>query len=128
MNMHVGALSSEIAADDEGPATVEQMAKLEFEAWPYTDEEWKPPTNEEWANLANPHLVMVRIAWITMHKSKEELIEVISGLEESDVIDATMDGIDNTADYFDGLAQLMRGAQARMLCAGSMLAVAEGGV
>src|SRR5690606_31820705 len=60
-------------APDTGPACVETMAALEFQAWRHQPGEWSPPSNEEWARLANPHLVSVRLAWLSLHKSKDEL-------------------------------------------------------
>ena len=40
--------------------TDDQLAALPFTAWVHTPDEWKPPTNVEWVNLANPHLITIR--------------------------------------------------------------------
>jgi hypothetical protein len=61
--------------------TDDQLAAHPFEAWVHTPDEWKPPTNVKWANLANPHLISIRMAWLIMHKTKPELIEMVKGMD-----------------------------------------------
>ena len=51
-----------------------------FEPWKTTDVSWTPPSNEEWARLANPHLISVRLAWLTLQKSKDDLVTVANEL------------------------------------------------
>lgn len=105
-------------ASDTQPATEEQMAAMDFEPWQHTPDEWKPPTNEEWARLANPYLVTVRIAWLTMHKTKEELMEATATMGE-EAGHALMNNFISTINFFKGMLATLEAAEARILCAGS---------
>ena len=94
-----------------------EFAAVDFEPWVHTPDEWTPPSNVEWAALANPHLVTIRIAWLIMHKSKTELIEMIEGLER-DVAVEMLDRLLDTSRWIKGLHCIADGALARMMCAG----------
>jgi len=54
--------------------SIDEMAMLEFTPWAEHDGEWTHPSDEEWSSLADPDLISVRLAWLTLHKSKDELI------------------------------------------------------
>lgn len=97
--------------------TDEQFAALRFEAWVHTADEWKPPTNVEWANLADPHLITIRIAWLIMHKTKPELVQMIEGMDK-DLFKTTFGRIDRTSEWLKGLDAIVTGAVARLACVG----------
>jgi hypothetical protein len=97
-------------------ATVEQMAALDFEPWPRPD--WIPPTNEEWAELANPYLVTIRIAWQTVQRTKPDLVKMMAALDE-DVGRGLMESFVDTLSFFEGVVGLLKCAEARILAAGA---------
>lgn len=92
------------------------MATLEFRPWRALAEGWTPPTNEEWTNLANPHLVSVRLAWLTVHKSKDELIAVADELGDEGLMEL-VGQIGQSADWFEALHMLLASAECRIMCA-----------
>lgn len=59
---------------------LEAMAAIDFEPLKELPATWQPPTNLQWAELANPHLISVRLAWLTLQKSKGELVDMASEL------------------------------------------------
>jgi hypothetical protein len=65
---------------------IEALAACEFEPWKQSEGSWKPPSNEEWTRLANPHLISVRLARLILHKSKDELVEVADKLGEESLM------------------------------------------
>ncbi len=98
------------------PASIDAMAALEFEPWQRHAGEWTPPSNAEWASLANPHLVTLRLAWLTLHKSKDELIGVANQLGDEALMDL-VDQIGQSADWFKGFHELLSSAECRIMCA-----------
>jgi hypothetical protein len=112
-------------SDLTGPpiADIEAMAKLDFDRWPPDATDWTPPTNEEWSQLANPHLVSVRLAWVTLHKSKEELIAVAKGLGDQALMEL-VEQMGRSADWFEGLHKVLSSAECRIMCAYAALGVA----
>lgn len=93
-----------------------EMAAIDFE--PLTDlpATWQPPTNLQWSELANPHLISVRLAWLMLQKSKADLIGAVSALGD----DASMElvaQIGRSADWFEGLHKLLASAECRIMCA-----------
>jgi len=113
------------AIGDEPPRDMsdEEFAACDFEPWQHTEGEWTPPTNEEWARLANPHLMMVRVAWVALHKSKDELIEMAEGMfkeedGEENLLFATLDRLVETSNMFKGFLSVCDAAMARLMVAG----------
>lgn len=47
---------------DEQQATLDDYAAVNFDAWQHTGDKWKPSSNKEWADLANPYLVTMGVA------------------------------------------------------------------
>jgi hypothetical protein len=95
----------------------QKRGEIEFEPWTKEVlEEAKPVSNEKWNEIGRHHLPTVRIAWITLGKTKEELKEIALKLsEETDILDQITDGIV----FFKRYAELMELAQLRLLIAGS---------
>lgn len=98
------------------PVSIDEMTALEFAPWQGHEGEWTPPTNAEWTGLANPHLVSVRLAWATLHKSKEELIAVAEELGDEALMEL-VGQIGRSADWFEGLQKLLASAECRIMCA-----------
>lgn len=100
------------------------MAALEFAPWQGREDEWTPPTNAEWTGLANPHLVSVRLAWATLRKSKEELIEVAEELGDAALMEL-VGQVGRSADWFEGLHKLLASAECGLMCAYAALSAAD---
>lgn len=105
-------------SDSIGPADadLDAMAKLDFAAWDTETFDWTPPSNTEWAALANPHLISVRLAWLAVHKSKKELIDVAAQFGDAGLIEL-VGQIGRSADWIEGLQTLLATAEARLMCA-----------
>ncbi len=95
---------------------IETMAELEFDPWETDATGWTPPTNAEWAQLANPHLISVRLAWLTLKKSKDELVAMAHELGD-DALTGLVRQIGQSADWFEGLHKLLASAECRIMCA-----------
>lgn len=94
------------------------LAEMQFDAWEHTDDEWKPLTNEQWINEINPTLVSVRLAWVALHKTKDELVKIVSGMEKDELFERYMGSINDAADFFKGHLMMLEAARARLICAG----------
>lgn len=106
---------------DDHPCTLEEAAVLNFEPWQHADDEWKPPSRVEWAELTNTHLIALHFAWAMMFKTKEELGETVVKLydDEGDLASELFEMLDRTATFFEALSNLANGASARLLIAAS---------
>lgn len=93
------------------------FAALDFEPWIHEPDEWKPPTRQEWMDAENPHLANVRLAFIALHKSKSELIQAAGGLYECDMLQATLDGFQDSIGFFQVFVEILSAAKARLCCA-----------
>ena len=71
----VPAASASVAP--EAHLLVAEAAALTFEAWTHSDDEWTPPTDEEWILGINPMLAPARVAWRTLFTSKAELVKIL---------------------------------------------------
>ncbi|ARN80666.1 hypothetical protein [Methylocystis bryophila] len=109
-------------------ATAEEAAALQFE--PFAQDVLKaikPPSNAKWAALANPHLVTWRLAWRVLAMTKPELVEMLRKIGDDDeVATELMDGFQGAISFFESGLEMLRIAEARILCAGSVLEVEEG--
>lgn len=95
-----------------------QLAAMTFEPWKHEPDEWKPPSNEQWARLANPYLVSVRMAWLTLFKTKPELVEMIQGMDREGIFEPYGNGIRDSIDFFKAFLVVLEAAEARIICAG----------
>jgi hypothetical protein len=91
-------------ADDEEFATDEQWAATTFEPWQHAPNEWKPPSNEDWSLLAPNLLPYVRMAWISLYRTKAEL-EPLATLEE-EAFEELIGGISNSRKFFEGFVTI----------------------
>jgi hypothetical protein len=104
------------SAPTEPAATIEELAGLEFQAWEHHSGEWRPPSNDEWAALANPHLISIRLAWLILHKSKVELVDANQTLGD-DGVEALIQQIGQSAAWLKGLQEILLAAECRMMSA-----------
>ncbi len=98
--------------------TDEQFAAMAFEPWVHEEGEWTPPSNVEWARLANPYLVSVRMAWLTLYKTKPELVEMIEGMDREGIFEPYGNGIRDSIEFFKAFLVVLEAAEARVICAG----------
>jgi hypothetical protein len=110
------------------PMTAAECAAMNFEPWSPEDlEVCKPPSNSEWNRMTHPHLVTLRIAWLTLAKTKPELVEMMRKLGENDEAGcAMMDGFIAAIDFFKQVLMMLEKAEARIICAGSVIEVDDG--
>lgn len=97
------------------------MAAIEFEPLNGLAATWQPPTNLQWADLANPHLISVRLAWLSLQKSKAELVDMAAELGDEALVEL-VGQIGLSADWFEGLHTLLAAAECRIMCAYAALA------
>ena len=115
----------EPANEDHAPASFAEMAALEFE--PEALNLSDLPSAEQ---LNNPFMVSVRIAAVSLTKSKVELVEMVRGLD-GDTPDGgdfwmMIQGLQNAQGMFQHLSGVLERAEARLLCAASTVAVEDG--
>jgi hypothetical protein len=92
-------------------------AELDFEPWQHTEDGWKPPSNKEWNDWGAEYLPYVRIAWISMFKTKAELQVVIDDLGEECGIEM-LDGFSRIVSSLKGVVEVVDAAEARIITAG----------
>lgn len=106
-------------------ATAAEAAAMEFEPWTHAPGEWTPPTNDEWAAMTNPYLVTVRFAWVMLYKTKGQVAESITGLED-EAGRALMDAFTESLAFFQNMVTVLAAAEARILVAGATLLPLDG--
>jgi hypothetical protein len=111
---------------EERPATVAEMAAMNFEHWGPEDlEAFKPPSNDEFYKMADAHLPTLRIAWLTLAKTKPELVEITRKINNEVGVEL-MDGFISATAFFKQALTLLEKAEARILCAGSAMEIEDG--
>jgi hypothetical protein len=106
---------AEIEGDNDS-ITFEEMAAAEFEPWEHHKGGWRVPTNEEWVSFGERVLPTVRIAWVTMYKTKAELENISRELDDDAFIEMG-NAIGEARAAFEGFAKVLAGARARIMCA-----------
>lgn len=89
------------------------------------------PSNQEWAKLANPFLVTVRLSAVLMTKEKDELLSLVGDLEERDfdgtpLIEDLVPRMHAAEAFFRDMLKTVEGAETRLLGAACKKAVLEG--
>ena len=108
---------------DEQRALFENYAARTWEAW--HRDPGVLPTNQQWADLANPHLVTLRLGLACMWQTKAELIE--SCFNKDDAMSDFVEHLDRTAKMLEAYASLARSAQARLISALSVIDLRDRG-
>ncbi len=122
-----GAAMAGAAETNTDPVSLEQMAAMDFEPWTNKGEGWRPPTDKQWIGIINPHLINLRIAWHMMFKTKPELLAVFQAMDanDPDLVESTFKGLDETAEAFRGMLNVMDGAVARAACVLAAIAIEQ---
>jgi hypothetical protein len=97
----------------------QKWGAVEFEPWTKEALEASVPvSNKVWNEIGHDHLPTVRIAWIALGKTKEELKEIVIKLpDEANLLEDLHDGVQ----FFRRYAELLELAELRFLVAGSAL-------
>jgi len=109
--------------DDDGRASIEDVAAMDFEPWTHQPGEFTPPRDaSEWAALADPHAANLRMAWLSLYKTKPELVEFVS-VAGGGAGQFVVQRIETTTGFLRQLLKIMEVAEARYLCACASYAV-----
>ncbi len=92
------------------------FGSLDFEPWVHEPGGWSPPSNDEWVKMVNPDLIILRLCWLTVHKSKLELTKIVHQMEQEGILEELMQRAGETEDLFQAMITVLRGAQARIFC------------
>jgi hypothetical protein len=111
-------------AADEQLATDEQWAAVNFEPWQHEPNEWEPPSNAEWSSFAAQLLPYVRMAWISLFKTKAELETMAKTLDE-EPFEEMVEGISNSKKFFEEYVTILQTAEARIFSAATAVIMAE---
>jgi hypothetical protein len=110
--------------------TLEQMAAMNFEPWSHVEDEWTPPSDEEWAAYARSLLPQVRMAWLLMYKTKAQLEAAAIKIDEADLEEAfeeMVDGFINAQKFFKDFITVLHAAECRVMWAAAAVEYREGG-
>jgi len=91
----------------------EGFGALSFEPWP------GEPDLSRFGAASNDHIISTRLAYLTMYKTKDELVAFAS--DEPELFIKLADNMEDSAEAFEEMVTLTRAARARMLCAASSL-------
>jgi hypothetical protein len=95
----------------------EKAAAIDFEAWQEDKAITKQlPTLDD----VGPHLMMVRLAYALMHKSKTQLAEVWESAGPTLNLNIN-ETLEDSRKFFEGAAHLIDDAQKRLLIAGAVV-------
>jgi hypothetical protein len=104
--------------DEIGATTVEE---IEAEVMSVRERmgDWEPPSNKLWLELANPHLVNVRMAFLTVKQNREKARETAAAFKEMEVdgengLERVLDDMLNSAAYFACLTEVLSTAARRL--------------
>lgn len=111
------------------PASADHLADAEFEPWVY--DSTAHPTHSYWQRAWDPHGKMLAVAYTMMTKSKPELIEAaasMGGMQEDDggALWDLVQRLKHTQTFLRSLADMLEGAETRMLVATHALFKREG--
>ncbi|MGO9768424.1 MAG: hypothetical protein ACLPSW_02505 [Roseiarcus sp.] len=110
---------------EDRPITAAEMAAVDFEPLCAEDlEKCKPPSNAEFDEMVHDHMPTLRIAWLTLGKTKPELVEIMRSFDDESGCNLMDDFISATA-FFKQALFLLEKAEARMLCAGSVIEIED---
>jgi hypothetical protein len=98
--------------------TDEQWAAMDFEPWTHNEDEWKPPTDEEWPADSADVLPFVRLAWHAMFKTKAELGTIFKKMGDDDFGKLAED-MARSREFFERFVGVLQSAEIRLICAGT---------
>jgi hypothetical protein len=117
------SLFRDLLAANEQSMTAEQWAAMDFEPWTHSEDEWKPPTDKEFAD--DTRLPAVRLAWHIVHKTKAELVAGAVKMGAEDGV-RLIDGIAEAREFFERCVGVLQSAEVRLICAGTAVELKEG--
>ena len=80
-----------------------------------------PPSPQKWSQLWDAHGANLRFAWEICHKTKPQLTEVARKMQDDDETGrAFMESYISSIGFFEDALKLLKTAEARFLCAGSV--------
>jgi hypothetical protein len=115
------AAKPDASAESEKIATAEQWAAMNFE--PLTIDEM--PTYDEWCAMAMSHAISLRVAWLTIGKTKEEVKEIVRKLDDAPMTDL-FDRLNSAEKTFGHFRWVVECALTRLIVAGSAVELEEG--
>jgi hypothetical protein len=105
--------------------TFEQKVAMNFEQWPHVPDEWEPPTNAEWAKDGDYLLPFVRMAWLTLFKTKTE-VETIAETLDDEPFEILVNGIIHSREFFENFVKILNAAEVRITCAANAVELSAG--
>ena len=119
----LGTVSGDASATTDAAPSVAEMGGMDFEPLS-KDLLAEVPSNEEWTDEALKNLVWLRIAVGTMTQTKAHLV---AGFEnEPEMMTEVAEGIASVIKRLDGICNVLRCAETRLLVAGSSFATGAG--
>ena len=98
------------------------MAAQKFEPWTHSDDEWQPPTNEQWNNMVGWLLPQLRMMWLMLYMDKPRLIELVEDLVKDDKTWEPFAHNIRAAGYFlKSASEIFEIAECRFLSAASVV-------
>jgi hypothetical protein len=110
----------EASAESEKITTAEQWAAMDFE--PLTIDEM--PTYEEWCAMAKTHAITLRLAWLTLGKTKEEVKDIFRKADDP-LMEEIFDRLKSAEKTFGHFRWVANCALMRLCVAGSAVEVEE---
>ena len=98
-------------------ASAEEYAALTFEAWQHEEGEWRPPSNERWHEVASSLLPIIRLAWLTQFKTKDEIVAMFASEEDGRMMMDLHDNIVAAKAFLEPMVAISESASARILSA-----------
>ena len=98
------------------PLTAEQLAAGNFEPWRHAQGQWTPLEDAEWNRLCEWFLPTLRLAWLTLHRTKAELEKIVADLSDENFI-ASVKNFAAAAEYAQSTRAIFQGAEARLMVA-----------
>jgi len=79
-------------------------------------EGWQPPSNEDWYKQScNQVLPTIRLAFITVHKTRAEVREIAKGMKDEGALGELLEKFRWTSGHFLPLIELCEAARQRLI-------------
>lgn len=75
---------------------------------------WQPPTNAEWAALADPHLIALRVAWLNVVRSPAENLKTAKDLKHEGLLLPLTEQLAQSAEFFELFVDILRAGHASL--------------
>jgi hypothetical protein len=99
-----------------------KWAATEFVPWDHSPT--PGPSHDQWMTWNNEHGAAVRMACAIMMRTKDQLAELVLGLESGECrFDDLVKTLDHSAKFFTEMSNIIAGAQARLMVGASVVSV-----